>query len=280
MKTCSKCGIEKDFSEFPKSGGKGGLSSWCKECHSKRYFKNKERAINEIFSSKFNVMDDLGKAKEELGFSCANLSRLLGVHEQTVQKWFRGETLPRPKFIRAMYDIFKIPLPLELKQGDSGRMPLYVSACECCGKKFPVYKSGVKFCSVACSGKSLSRRQVGEGNHAWKGGETRTVSGYIKEKSVGHPFADEGGYVLQHRLVMEKIIGRELHSYERVHHKNGNRQDNRPENLELWVIKGQSKKDPAGTRLIDSVKDSARSLVKSELEDLILYCENLIKERF
>jgi len=59
---------------------------------------------------------------------------------------------------------------------------------------------------------------------------------------------DKSGYVLltsrksdngyaqpEHRAVMERMIGRKLTKNETVHHKNGNRRDNRPENLELWA---------------------------------------------
>lgn len=57
------------------------------------------------------------------------------------------------------------------------------------------------------------------------------------------------GIVFQHRQVMGELIGRPLRSDENVHHKNGNRADNRPENLEMW-ISGQ----PAGQRVRDQVE--------------------------
>lgn len=57
--------------------------------------------------------------------------------------------------------------------------------------------------------------------------------GYIKLFVPDHPMADKRGEVFEHRLVMSEILGRPLRHYEHVHHKNGNKGDNRPENLEL-----------------------------------------------
>ena len=57
--------------------------------------------------------------------------------------------------------------------------------------------------------------------------------GYIAFKMHEHPNCDCSGYVFEHRIVMEKSIGRYLTREEMVHHINGNKEDNRIENLLL-----------------------------------------------
>lgn len=81
-----------------------------------------------------------------------------------------------------------------------------------------------------------------EKNPMWKGGRIERVTGYKGILSPTHPNKDHMGYVLEHRLVMEKHIGRYLKPEEVVHHINGIRDDNRIENLILFANDSKHKK--------------------------------------
>ena len=82
--------------------------------------------------------------------------------------------------------------------------------------------------------KNISKSKKGNKNPMWKGGKRKTSQGYIGILKPTHPFCDDMGYVLEHRLIMEKQIGRYLHPTEHIHHINGKRNDNRLKNLKLF----------------------------------------------
>lgn len=74
--------------------------------------------------------------------------------------------------------------------------------------------------------------RTGPRNNRWRGGHTISC-GYTVIKCPTHPFVRKNGYVNEHRLIMEKQLGRYLTSREHVHHINGIKTDNRIENLVL-----------------------------------------------
>jgi hypothetical protein len=132
--------------------------------------------------------------------------------------------------------------------------------CPQCGKEFALqirirsndgkdgkragHKSGLmpqKYCSRACSNIARSN-----GGHFDKHGYRILNNG------------QRGGYrAPEHRAVMEKKIGRALLPGETVHHINGKRSDNRPENLELW-----SSRHGKGQRVDDRIRDAQEFLAE------------------
>jgi hypothetical protein len=91
-------------------------------------------------------------------------------------------------------------------------------------------------------------KRRGPEHGCWKGGRIIDGDGYVRIWAPEDERSNCGRYMKEHTLVMEAILGRRLFHGENVHHMNGNRVDNRPENLELW-----STHQPKGQRVIDKL---------------------------
>ena len=97
-----------------------------------------------------------------------------------------------------------------------------------------------RFCKKHQIKRQRTGPRSGDRHPDWKGGKVIDKSGYVLVYCPDHPYARSRGktmkpiYVLEHRLVMEKHLGRYLLPKEVVHHLNGIKHDNRIENLEVY----------------------------------------------
>jgi len=156
--------------------------------------------------------------------------------------------------------------------------------CPVCKKPFILtrWESKIrKYCSPDCCYKSETRKEIlrkvatgknnfwfgkkrpehskkmsGENNYNWKGGISYN-SGYRYILKPDHPFCNARKQVREHRLVMEKYLGRYLDFNELVHHINGNKLDNRIENLRIVSLGEHNKIHPriSGERLSKILKE-------------------------
>lgn len=144
--------------------------------------------------------------------------------------------------------------------------------CKCCGEIFQPKTKRAEYCSLECKRGTGTCENCGKKYTYSRHGAKRFCSlpcFYEHKAPVGSVIKDTGGYTITkvpprtlgiktkrgtssnnwmwtHRYVMQQKLGRALRKTERVHHINGKRDDNRPENLELW-----KRSHPAGVRAAD-----------------------------
>ncbi len=112
---------------------------------------------------------------------------------------------------------------------------IYKRKCNNCKKDYA--GRGKSYCSNKCR-MSMSKMRETVSKRFFKGGRI-IYEGYVLVVSKTHPNKYNGNYVFEHRLVMEKHLGRHLLPTEIVHHINGIRDDNRIENLALYPSAGK-----------------------------------------
>jgi hypothetical protein len=114
------------------------------------------------------------------------------------------------------------------------------TACAHCGGRMPERANArQKYCSHSCASSSRA------GKGSWRVDGARRIA-----ETAGYAYVKvDGRWVPEHRVVMEEVLGRSLRPGENVHHKDGKRANNDPMNLELWI-----RPQPYGTRVTDMVE--------------------------
>jgi hypothetical protein len=148
------------------------------------------------------------------------------------EEW-KGKMRGRTPWNKGKHDIYEPEVLEKMRTARLGKPPT--------NKGISVSKEMCEKISEACRGvkkpnlAKLMKGKIHEKTNHWKGGKTIHCMGYIQIKNRKHPHGDHKGYIFEHRLVMEKILGRYLKPEEVVHHIDGNTANNKPENLMLFA---------------------------------------------
>ena len=128
------------------------------------------------------------------------------------------------------------------KKGERNRR-YFLIACPKCGIERWVHPSNARqkaFTGLCRDCWKLTYMVKGERNVNWKGGRKVIKTGYIKIRLLPtdffYPMVAQDGYVLEHRLIVAKALGRNLHRWEIVHHKKGFAKDDNRYPITLQLV--------------------------------------------
>ena len=152
--------------------------------------------------------------------------------------------------------------------------PVY-GTCLVCGDLFRTKKSDLerrKTCSRKCSDIRKKTQYKGESNPNYGNrGQKNPVFvgekiklGYRLVYMPGHPNSQKDGYILEHRLIMSEVLGRPLEDFEDVHHKDENRLNNDPSNLEVITRSEHTALHNRQKQIVRDENGRIKAIIKAE----------------
>lgn len=144
---------------------------------------------------------------------------------------------------------------IERRENDKNYNSRWLCRCDCGSEKIVIGESlrSGRSKSCGCHKRDQATGRFGKNHFNYRNGKHYDMHGYVLLLANEYPDSIPEGwkhkYIKEHRIVMARHLGRPLKPYENIHHINGNKEDNRLENLELWVTR-----QPAGQRVQDLVE--------------------------